>query len=714
MRKGVKYILVLLILSIALAAPGQCALKYFKAQHWITGTVESAAGGTPTAEGREIQLYFPADPLSVEVSTIGFSGPAKQEKQYMINAFAIPSDLFTWEVGTTLEVRSPIGLDAYGAGPASVETTGAGQDFAPLMVLEAAFLITSINPTSGSIETAVTLTGANFGGAQAPDAGVYFGGVSIEPAYMKMWTDAQIIFLVSAESIGVKDVSVEVGAITSNVVTFEVTSLVPSTLPAIWIINPLSGASETLVTLSGANFGISKGGSKLYFGGAEVTNESWSDSEITFLVTTETTVGQQGISVEVGGEFSNTVFFYVTSITPAVAPTITGIDPISGQIESAVTLTGSDFGSVQGLNEVYFEGVSLESQYITHWSDGLIIFRVTAESTGVKYVSVEASALRSNVVTFEVTSLTPSTAPSIFSINPYVGAVTTSVSLEGVNFGDTKAVDSYLMFDGVTIEPTSWSSKEITFVVPTNTTAGLRNIEVEVGGELSNAVGFFVTSTTFLRIYSVEFNGVLYNPFPGAVNLVSQRPILTADITVEGGTGSVSTVEVYLGEPPVLVTVTSESDPDWLLSNSATFEYTFAQDIPFGAQTIHLGAYTDSGEYALRSFNVTVVRRNAPVEVVGVPLAYPAPFRPMHGETVTIAYNLSADSNVTLYLYDISGQIVWTGKFRAGSVGGRMGYNGVQWNGGTDMGWVAANGIYVFKIISDGKQLSKGKLVILD
>ncbi len=102
------------------------------------------------------------------------------------------------------------------------------------------------------------------------------------------------------------------------------------------------------------------------------------------------------------------------------------------------------------------------------------------------------------------------------------------------------------------------------------------------------------------------------------------------------------------------------------------------------------------------------------VDVIGTPVCYPAPFKPLSGGMVTFSYSLSTNADVDLYMYDISGQIVMTKRFRSGGEGGKAGYNQFLWSGTTDFGKVAGNGIYVFKIINGGRVIGTGKLVILD
>ncbi len=103
------------------------------------------------------------------------------------------------------------------------------------------------------------------------------------------------------------------------------------------------------------------------------------------------------------------------------------------------------------------------------------------------------------------------------------------------------------------------------------------------------------------------------------------------------------------------------------------------------------------------------------VQMIGPTVVYPTPFSPLTaGGEATIAYTLSTDAYVAIYMYDVSGKIVWTRKFAPRANGGRTGYNEVRWNGITDFGGYAGNGIYVYKVVSQGKLVGTGKLVVYD
>ncbi|HCJ66500.1 MAG TPA: hypothetical protein DHV62_04045, partial [Elusimicrobia bacterium] len=75
---------------------------------------------------------------------------------------------------------------------------------------------------------------------------------------------------------------------------------------------------------------------------------------------------------------------------------------------------------------------------------------------------------------------------------------------------------------------------------------------------------------------------------------------------------------------------------------------------------------------------------------------YPNPFNPTKGEKKTrIEYYLTEDSNVTIRIYNLVGDLVWT-KENAAGVGTPEGYRNIEfWDGKNDAGMIVANGVYL-------------------
>ena len=240
------------------------------------------------------------------------------------------------------------------------------------------------------------------------------------------------------------------------------------------------------------------------------------------------------------------------------------------------------------------------------------------------------------------------------------------------------------------------------------------------------------------EITSVEFDGRPYfRPgMYGISEIIHNSPRISATITDYGSTepGSLITPEgVDISSVRILFgsyVFENEDIPDTAFSLSSTETI----PVPPGSKPVTvyldyslqgiLGAtgYTCTIEardlaFPLRNLgtwegDVTVLEGDA--EVIGEILAYPSPYRPLSQGDVIITYNLTVNSDITLYMYDISGKIILTKKFLSGTNGGKAGYNSFEWNGRSDFGHVVSNGIHVFKIVSKGRSIGTGKLVVMD
>ncbi len=172
-------------------------------------------------------------------------------------------------------------------------------------------------------------------------------------------------------------------------------------------------------------------------------------------------------------------------------PSITSLNPTSGAVGTSVTISGANFGATQGTSTVKFNGVAATP---ASWSTTGIVAPVPAGgATGNVVVTVGGVA--SNGMNFTVTP----PPPSITSLNPTSGAVGTSVTVSGANFGATQGA-STITFNGTAVTPTSWSATSIIVPVPSGAATG--NVVVTrapsgggSAGDISNGVNFTVTSS---------------------------------------------------------------------------------------------------------------------------------------------------------------------------------------------------------------------------
>jgi hypothetical protein len=322
--------------------------------------------------------------------------------------------------------------------------------------------ITSLSPTVGPAGTSVTITGTNFTLTQSINT-VTFNGT---PATPTSWGPTSIVVPVPAVAT-TGNVVVTVSGFASNAVAFTV---LPT--PSITNLSPTSGPLGTSVMITGTNFGSSQGTSTVTFGGTPATPTSWSATSIMVPVPSGATTGN--VAVTVGGVPSNGIAFTV------IPPSITSLSASSGAIGTSVTITGTNFGAIQGTSVVRFNGTVASP---VSWGDTIIVVPVPGGATTGNVV-VTVGALSSNGLLFTV--IVP---PTISSLSPAFGSVGTSVTISGTNLGPAQGV-STITFNGTPATPTSWNGTTILVTVPVGATTG--NVVVTVNGLPSNGAPFTV------------------------------------------------------------------------------------------------------------------------------------------------------------------------------------------------------------------------------
>jgi RHS repeat-associated protein len=170
--------------------------------------------------------------------------------------------------------------------------------------------------------------------------------------------------------------------------------------------------------------------------------------------------------------------FKVGTITTGTSPTITTISPVTGNVGTAVTISGYNFGAVRGASTVAFNGTPANPSF---WSDGTITVAAPTGSTE-GYIVVTVGGVASNGVWFA--------QPSITSTSPTSGAVGSSLTINGAHFGATTGV---VKFDGVPVATySSWATNKVIVTIPAGATRGPL-VVVNSNGIVSNEFTFTVT-----------------------------------------------------------------------------------------------------------------------------------------------------------------------------------------------------------------------------
>lgn len=193
-------------------------------------------------------------------------------------------------------------------------------------------VINSFTPTSGTNGTVVTIFGSNFNGT----SDVKFGG--IEASSFLVDSSTGITAIVGPGASG--DVSVTTAYGTATLAGFTYNG------PIITAFTPTIGVTGTVINITGINF---TGATAVMFGGTAASS---------FTVNSSTS-----ISATVGAGSSGSVS--VTTPTGVAAlpgfsfgpPTITGFSPLSGEIGSVITISGTNFNPIFSNNTVFFGAV---------------------------------------------------------------------------------------------------------------------------------------------------------------------------------------------------------------------------------------------------------------------------------------------------------------------------------------------------------------------
>jgi hypothetical protein len=264
----------------------------------------------------------------------------------------------------------------------AVSTSGWGMAMAALKGSSsggAAPTITSFTPTSGPVNTSVTITGTNLTGATS----VKFNGTPATTFNVNSST--QIVATVSpTATTGPISVTTPSGTATS---TGSFTITVPA--PTVTNFAPTSGSVGASVTITGTTL---TGATAVTFNGIAAAAFSVSSStQIVATVSSTATSGPISVTTPAGTGSSTGSF--------TVVPSLTSLSPTSGPSGTAVTITGTGFGSTRGSSTVTFNGTAATS--FPTWNATTISTTVPSGATTGPVV-VTVGGVPSNRVNFAV------------------------------------------------------------------------------------------------------------------------------------------------------------------------------------------------------------------------------------------------------------------------------------------------------------------------
>ncbi|MBK0403323.1 IPT/TIG domain-containing protein [Adhaeribacter sp. BT258] len=485
--------------------------------------------------------------------------------------------------------------------PAGYYTTASNGAAGVFTVLSLVPTISSFTPTGGPEGTLVTVSGTNFTGATS----VTVGGV---PA---------ISF--SVQSATSLTLYIPTGAITGPIVitnpsgtATSATNFTVVPAPVITSVSPNSEVVGASVVIYGSNF---QNASYVGFNGTSapgyVVNSS--GTEITVTVPAGATTGQIRVTTPGGTTYSSSNF---TVLVPA--PTITTFSPASGPINTAVTITGTNFTNV---SSVRFNGIA--AGFTQNSATSITATVPIGTSTGPITVTTPGGTATS------ATDFIFIPAPVLSSLAPTSGGAGTVVTLSGGNFQNTSAV----RFNGALASGyvVNGNGTQITVSVPAGASTG--PVSVTTPGGTATSTGNFtvlsaptisgftpasgpagtnvvITGTNLNTTTGVNFNGTLAGfTVNSATQLTATVPATatTGFVTVISGGGSNSSADPFTVIPTTLAAFdpVCETGSAFSLSGGSPAGGTYSgpgvSSNQFNPATAGVGTHTITYTYTLNS-----------------------------------------------------------------------------------------------------------------
>jgi hypothetical protein len=391
-------------------------------------------------------------------------------------------------------------------GPTGVGTPNGVSGFTPESTLPS---ITSASPTSGALNTYVTLTGPFIGDAFQ----VSFGSVS----YGRFGTTFDRISATKLEAkipanfegpSGTFLVSTGDG---NPVSSATVTVIQP---PLLGTFSPHSGVEGSTVSVTGLNL---TDATSVTLEGVTASFSNVTATTLSFIVPAGAQSGTFTV-VTPGGVVTSSSSFLIT-------PTITSFAPSSGATGSAINVTGT------GLSGVTAAELGSTTAPVTVHSDTSATVTVPSTATSGTVSLLGPGGLATSIGTFTVTA----PAPTITGFTPTSGVEGATVKVTGTNLSGA----SHVALNGTTASFSSVTSKSLNFIVPSGSTSG--HIAVTTAGGAATSSGSFSITPTISSIgptsgivgstFNVTGTGLL-GVTAAKVGRVSAGLVVTSDTSV--------------------------------------------------------------------------------------------------------------------------------------------------------------------------------------
>ena len=198
-------------------------------------------------------------------------------------------------------------------------------------------------------------------------------------------------------------------------------------IPQITSVSPIQVQYNQVVTITGSNFGSSRGSSSVWVGSVRASSfTGWSNTIIRFRVPTNIRSGN--VTVRTSEGTSNSVRLDITN------PYLSSVSPSSVKPGDRLTLTGTNFKSSRGSGYVLFApNVRPAASDYVSWSNSRIVVKVPAraQSGDVKVVATGSQSSGTKRIVVE-------SIPQITSVSPRQVQYNQTVTVTGSNFGSSR------------------------------------------------------------------------------------------------------------------------------------------------------------------------------------------------------------------------------------------------------------------------------------
>lgn len=353
-------------------------------------------------------------------------------------------------------------------------------------------MITSISPETGATGGVVKIIGNGFG-VSREDSMVYFGSRPVI-VYLR-WSNSLIEAVIPNLAVS-SEIKIEKSGLSSNAVYMNVSDGINP--PRIDSVFPESGSRGSTIKIRGARFGTLRNSSVVKVSGVEaVAYPYWSDTEILFGLPNRVVNGD--LSVIVNSIKSNSSTFVVVS-TQAAEPNITGVSPEAISIGDKAVLSGYAFGSVQGTSVLGVNGVMVQADMISGWTDKEIEFTVPVGASDGN-ICLSVNDRTSNGFPCKVSQ----PIPIISSISPLSAYSGDTLTISGSGFGILRGLSVVKINQFEITEYLYWDDTRVMFKVPEGMKSG--PLSITVLGRMSNTLAFRFIESALWSVNDTYLDG---------------------------------------------------------------------------------------------------------------------------------------------------------------------------------------------------------------